>query len=185
MNSGHMICGMLLGLKIQRLNIMPIGFAVSFKIDINNYNKKIVNGSLLTVKKLIITLAGPMVNVILIIGMLLSKRNMIFNIETSLLIYTNVLIFMFNMIMIYPLDGGRILKHILHIFFGRAVSLKYTNIISNIMAIILTIIVTYISIIYCNIAYFFVLVYIWVLVIKENKVCKMKLRMYEILKEYK
>ncbi len=164
---------------------MPIGFAVSFKMDINNYNKKILKASLLTIKKLIIAISGPMVNVIFIIVFLLSKRPLIFNIETNLLIYTNVLIFLFNMIMIYPLDGGRILKHILHIFGGRVFSLKYTNIISNIMTAILTVMATYICITYCNFAYFFVLIYIWIMVLKENKVCKMKLKMYEILQNYR
>ena len=33
---------MALGLKPEKLEILPIGFAISFKIDTENYNKKIL-----------------------------------------------------------------------------------------------------------------------------------------------
>lgn len=64
---GHILCGIILGFKVQKLEILPIGFGISFRVDTKNYNKKILNGNLLALKKIFIALAGPLVNLSLII----------------------------------------------------------------------------------------------------------------------
>lgn len=171
---GHMLSGILLGLKVQKLEILPIGIAVSFKLDTIDFNKKILKANLLTIKKLVIALAGPLVNLIFIFLFLLLGKEKILNIETELLIYVNILIFLFNMLMIYPLDGGRIIKNILYIFLGKENALKITNILSNLNAILLTIFVIYISYISQNFTYFFAVIYIWFIIIRENKIYKMR-----------
>ena len=132
--------GIALGLKVDKLRVMPIGFAISFKIDTKNYNRKVLKANLLRIKKTIIAFAGPLVNLIFIISFLLYGKEKLFNIRTDTLIYANILIFLFNMIPIYPLDGGRILKNLSHIFFGKMNSLKITFFLSNINAIIITLI---------------------------------------------
>lgn len=174
----------MLGFKIQAFKIMPVGFMVSFRIDTKNYNKKILNGSLLSLKKLIVAIAGPLTNVVFILLFILYGKEKILNIETQNLIYANMLIFIFNMLPIYPLDGGRILKNVLHIFFGKILSLKLINFTSNTLVIILSVIVLYISFRFKNIAYIFVLTYIWIIRIREDKIYKMKIKMYKILKKY-
>ena len=171
---GHILSGILLGLKVQKLEILPIGIAVSFKLDTIDFNKKILKANLLTIKKLVIALAGPLVNLIFIILFILLGKEKILNIETELLIYINILIFLFNMLMIYPLDGGRIIKNILYIFLGKENALKITNILSNLNAVLLTIFVVYISYISQNFTYFFALIYIWFITIRENKIYKMR-----------
>lgn len=40
---GHLIAGVLLGMKPAKLEIMPYGVAVSFKLTTKDYNKKIKN----------------------------------------------------------------------------------------------------------------------------------------------
>lgn len=165
---------MALGLKPEKLEILPIGFAISFKIDTENYNKKILKTNLLTIKKLAIAISGPVVNAIFIIVFIWIFPN-------AKLVYINILIFIFNMLLIYPLDGGRILKHILYIFLGKKRALSITNIVSNITVLLLTIAVVFLSIITRNIAYFFVLIYIWIILIKENKKYRMKKVIYKIL----
>ncbi len=85
------------------------------------------------------------------------------------------------MIPIYPLDGGRILKYILCIFKGKKKAISLTNIISNIMAIILTIGTLVLIIKSKNIAYILGVIYIWIIIIKENKIYKIKRNMYRIL----
>lgn len=182
MNVDILLCGMILGFKIQRLEIMPIGFAVTFKIDTKNYNKKIIKANLLAVKKIGIAIAGPAVNFLFIMIFCILEK--IFFINLSVLIYVNMIIFLFNMFIIYPLDGGRILKNVLYIFLGKIKSLIITKITSNILASILTILSFTIILYTKNISYIFVVIYIWVIVIKENKIINMKIKMYKILKNY-
>ncbi len=177
---GHILCGIILGFKVQKLEILPIGFGISFRVDTKNYNKKILNGNLLALKKIFIALAGPLVNLSLIILFIFIEY--ILKIEIHTLIYINILIFTFNMLCIYPLDGGRILKNILHIFFGKISALQITDNISKVMAILLTCLTIFISIIFKNISYIFVLIYIWIVVIKSSKISKMKIKTYKILK---
>ena len=167
---GHMIMGMILGLKLKRLEIMPFGFAILFKVDTNNYNKKFLKSNLLNLKKLLITLAGPVVNLIFI-----------FLLQNVTLIYINAIIFIFNMIVIYPLDGGRILKYILCFFVKKPKALYITNIVSNIICVILCIFTLYLSFISRNVVYIFTIVYIIAVIMKENKVYKLKRNMYRIL----
>lgn len=161
---------------------MPIGFGISFRVDTENYNKKILKANLLTVKKIIIALAGPLINLIFIFIFIILEY--ILKIEINTLIYVNILIFIFNMMPIYPLDGGRILKNILYIFFGKLKALQIINVVSKIIAFILTFLIVFISIFYKNISYIFVLIYIWIIVIKASKICNMKIKMYKILKNY-
>ena len=59
-------------------------------------------------------------------------------ITREIIIYSNILIILFNLLPIYPLDGGRIIKGILYIFKGRNFSNSVTNKIANIGAILLT-----------------------------------------------
>jgi len=119
-------------------------------------------------------LAGPSVNLIFVLIFLFFYQNIT-------IIYVNILIFIFNMLPIYPLDGGRILKYILCIFKGKKKSLSLTNMISNIMAILLSIGTLILSIKYKNIAYILGVIYIWIILIRENKIYKVKRNMYRIL----
>ena len=171
-----------LGFKVQRLKVLPFGFAVMFKIDMDNYNKKVLKANLLSIKKIIVASLGPLVNLVLIVIFVLIGKEKIFNVEAEILIYINLLIFVLNILPIYPLDGGRIIKNIIYLFFGKVISLRTTIIISNITAVFLTVITVIISIMSKNISYIFVLTYIWIIVMKENKICKMKIKMYKILK---
>ena len=118
-----------------------------------------------------------MVNLIFIILFVIFGVN-------SELIYVNILIFLFNMITIYPLDGGRILKYILCFFVGRFKALRITNILSNLTAIILTIFIFVLSIYFKNIAYVFMNIYILIILIVENKKYRIKKQMYKILENY-
>lgn len=37
---GHLICGLILGLKPKALKIMPLGISIEFSVIYNDYNKK-------------------------------------------------------------------------------------------------------------------------------------------------
>ena len=179
---GHMIAGIILGFKVDTIEIMPFGLSVSFEGKVEYYNKKIKKASKLTLKKLLIAIAGPCVNVIFAI-LFLSFSLSIFNIETQTIVYANILIAIFNLLPIYPLDGGRIIKYVIHIIYGKKDAFYYINKISYISVVILTAISS-IAILYLkNIAIVIILAYLWYLVISENKKYKNKKLIYARLKE--
>ena len=163
---GHLIAGILLGLKLKKIEIMPFGFAISFLLKIDDYNKKILKANLLEVKKIIIAFAGPLTNILLVLFFSFYDIPII---EKEKSIYSNLIIALFNLLPIYPLDGGRILKGFIHIFFGKIKSQNIINEVSNILLIIITFISS-ISIYYFkNIAIFLIVIFLWVLVIRENQ----------------
>ena len=90
--------GLLLGLKPKSLKIMPFGVSILFE----TYKTKKQTQT----KKMFIAIAGPVVNIIIaIVGWLFEWQVEI--------IYANILIAIFNLLPIYPLDGGRIINAIL------------------------------------------------------------------------
>ena len=141
---------------------------------------------MLALKKAIIAFAGPFVNlVIMAISIILYKTteiSEIAGISIELLIYSNLLIFIFNMLPIYPLDGGQILKEIVHIKYGLFTAYVITNKISNIVVIILTMFASFAILEYKNIAILIIIIYLWTLVINENKKYNLKLKIWENLK---
>lgn len=158
----HLICGLVLGFKASTLKIKPLGFAIEFNIKIEDYNKKILKSNILSVKKIIIALAGPLVNIIIAIFGIVNK------IDVNI-IYSNLLLAIFNFLPIYPLDGGRILKNIFKILYGNKRANTYINTISNVIVIALTMLSSILIIAYKNIAIFFIVIVLWSLTIKENK----------------
>lgn len=179
---GHMLAGILLGFKPNSLEIMPLGVAISFESKVDFYNKKIKKASFLTLKKLIIAVSGPLTNLLFIFVFLMFNISP-FGIDRELILYANILIAIFNLIPIYPLDGGRIIKGILHIMYGRKEAYEYTNKISNICISILTAISSVGILYWKNIAILLILAYLWYLVIVENKKYKNKQEIYKSLED--
>ncbi len=161
---GHVLMGLILGLKPEKIELMPFGLSVAFKLETKDYNTKIKSANLLEVKKIAIALAGPITNLIIILLFLYIPLSF----TKDNIIYANLLIMIFNLLPIFPLDGGRALKSIIHIFKGNIKAKKYTNMTANVTLIILTII-TSIAILYIhNISILIILGFLWYLVIKEN-----------------
>ena len=161
---GHLIAGLILRLKPEKIEIIPVGLTVSFKVDIEGINKKKGNGNMFVIKEIIVAIAGPIVNLFIFIITSLNAEKSYLN---NLIMYSNLLIFIFNLIPIYPLDGGRILKGILHIIFGKRTSCKITYEISIISNIILTAICSIAILYYKNIAIFLIVAYVWIILIRE------------------
>ena len=93
------------------------------------------------------------------------------------------MVFIFNFLPIYPLDGGRILKGILHIFLGKRKAERYTNSISFIILIILTFIAS-IGIYYMeNISVFIITIFLWGLYLKQDKIDRNKNKIYDLIEK--
>lgn len=165
---GHVVMGLIMGLKIEKIEIMPLGLSVSFKLNIDDYNKKIKKGNVLQLKKIAIAAAGPLTNFIILLMVLYTNINFKI-VSNEILAYANILIMLFNLLPIYPLDGGRILKELLHIFEGSIKSKTYIRKVSKLVMILITMMAS-IAVMYLkNIAIFFIVIYLWMVVIKENR----------------
>lgn len=168
---GHLSAGILLKLKPKRITLMPVGVMLEFDIAEVDFIKQ---------KELIVSSAGPLVNLIIIICVCMCEKR---NFTYEIVLYINLIMFLFNLLPIYPLDGGRILKSILHIFLGYKKSIVITNIISNVIACAITglFIITAICIKHVAIGMVVVIIYLWSVIIVENKRCASRLRLSRIL----
>ena len=177
---GHLLSGLLLGMKPSKIELKPYGVSISFKIKPDDYNIKILKGNLLEIKKIIVATAGPITNLLIIFIVLQLNMNMFLGLK---IIYSNLLVFLFNLIPFYPLDGGRILKGILHIILGKRKSENYTNRISFICLIIFTAIGS-IAIFYIqNIAFFIIIICLWIMYVKEDIIHKRKNKIYNLIEK--
>ena len=166
---GHVLMGLIMGLKIEKIEIMPLGLSVSFKINVEDYNKKIKRGNILQLKKIAIAIAGPLTNLIMLLIVLNTNINLKI-VSNEILAYANILIMLFNLLPIYPLDGGRVLKELIHIFEGSIKSKIYIRKVSKAVIILITMLAS-VGIMYLkNIAIFFIVIYLWIIVIKENRI---------------
>lgn len=162
---GHLITGLLLKMRPEKLELMPFGVSISFKINVDEYNQKIKNANMLELKKIIVALAGPITNLLIIL--VIFGINLDIN-KSLMIIYTNFLIMVFNLLPIYPLDGGRILKGILHINSGKRKANMYVNNISKIIVLIVTAISSILILYFQNISIFLIVLYLWYLVVSED-----------------
>ena len=154
---GHIIVGLILKMKLEKIEIIPFGITASFYSDFKESK----------IKEIFVALAGPIVSLAMAI---LGGNFDITYIANEEFVYSNILICIFNLIPIYPLDGGRIIKGILYIILGSEKSEILMNKISNITIIILTIISSIAVYYYKNIAIFLICIFLWSLSLKEKNV---------------
>ena len=123
----HGIMGKIFGLKIKNISINFSGLSLGFE----NFN-------ISKIKKIIIYIVGPVIN--LIIAIILNYYN---NEEYAFLIICNLLLFTFNILPIYPLDGGKIIYEVLS---NNIYCDKLFNLIQQIFCIILILFCIYVYI---------------------------------------
>ncbi len=178
---GHLVVGLLVGMKPENISLMPFGLSISFKIKNKDMNIRIRKGNLLELKKIIVAMAGPLTNVLIIF---ISGKLQIDLFTYLMILFSNILIILYNLIPIYPMDGGRILKGIIYIILGEKKSNKYIHNVSLFIIICLTV-VSSIGILYLkNIAIFLAIMYLWYMYLIENRHYRIQKNIYEIIENY-
>ena len=148
---GHAITGITLGLKIKKININVLGLSIEFE----NYGKERINN------KIIIDIAGPAINIISFIIAVIFKKEEI--------AYINILLAIINLLPIYPLDGGRIVKNVLLKKYNYKQVVGYTEKISKDILIIITAISSILILYIKNVGIFLIIIYLWSIALKEWK----------------
>lgn len=177
---GHLFVGLLLGMKPEKIEIMPYGVSISFKLTPKDYNKKVKYGNQLELKKILVALAGPMTNVIIILMILKMNIDVL---GTLMILYSNLLLILFNLLPIYPLDGGRIIKGILHILFGKIKAERYTNCISFVTLMLVTFLASIVIYLAENIAIFLIILVLWGIFIKEDRIYEKRNKIYHLVEK--
>lgn len=175
---GHLLAGILLGMQPDKLEINPFGVSIDFNIKRKDYMRKIKKGNLLELKKILVAFAGPFVNGIIILILCFIH---ISPYDKMLMIFSNWTLILFNILPIYPLDGGRIVKGILYLLKGKYKAEEYIYHISHITLILLTAIGSIGILFINNIAIFLVIMFLWVLQLREDKIYKNRKVLYEII----
>lgn len=124
----HLMAALYIGLKIDKLVLYPFGINLKLK---NKFVHSLAD-------EIILYISGPFMNcIIALLSLILYK---FYRTPQLQLIYiANIMLFITNMLPVYPLDGGIIIRKILTYKFGTDTALNITKYIS--IAIILVLVV--------------------------------------------
>lgn len=110
----HIITSLILKVDVEIIELAPFGVHATYLQKISN------------LKEFVISLAGPIMSMLLAI--LYGNR---------LYMMINMIIVILNLLPIYPLDGGKILRCILKVFLKENQAINLSKYITNILLIIL------------------------------------------------
>lgn len=148
---GHTLTAYLFKFKIDKICIYPYGGISKFTMIINTYNYQ----------ELLVLISGPLLQFIFFI---LTKD--LINIKyIDTYIFYNYFILIFNMLPIYPLDGGKLIN----ILFSYIFPFKYSYIITFIISFIGIGILIGLSIINKSLLYLIIIIFIFIKLNDENK----------------
>ena len=118
---GHVIVARLLGVKVKNIYIYPLGGVSKFNMDLN------IN----PIKELLILLGGPLFQFLSLFLIYLFKD------KKEVIIIYHYSILLFNLLPIYPLDGGRLINILFQIFISYKRSIKLSIIFSYLLLLII------------------------------------------------
>ena len=163
---GHIITAKLFKMQIEKIEILPCGFSASFF----SYNLSGVP-KVFSMQELLVALAGPIVSLILALSFQYIDETNFTILTKPEIVYSNILILIFNLLPLYPLDGGRILKNILNIKLRGNNTDNIINKVSSVTIILLTIVSSIAVYYFKNIAIFLVCIFLWNIIL-SNKLKK-------------
>ena len=156
---GHIIVANFFKMKVEKIEILPCGFSSTFSVKLN------LNSKNYELKKILVALGGPIVSLMLVI---LSQYVKFYGITQQEAMYSNLLILLFNLLPLYPLDGGRILKGILNMKLGNIKAEYIVDKISSITIILVTIISSIAVYYFKNVAIFLVCIFLWNIILGDE-----------------
>lgn len=125
---GHFLSAYFLGIEVKKIYIYPYGGIAYFNIE---FNESIF-------KEFIILIMGPLFQ---FLGFFILMNSSFFNNYTQIIKIYHYSILMFNLLPIYPLDGGKLLNLFLNLTFSfkrsLTISLYFSYIIILIIALLL------------------------------------------------
>lgn len=161
----HLTWGVIIGGTPKSICLNPLGVSLEFY----SYGKD------KSYNKLILFLIGPLVN--FLFAIVFWKFNLLPEYNQKI-VYTNLALAVFNLIPIIPLDGGKILLEIIKIFSNGDFANKFIMIFSKTFLIIITLIYSILILKMKNIFILIILIYLWILYLREEK----KYDLYERVK---
>lgn len=165
---GHIVIAKILNQKIYIINILPVGLSVQLGININDYNNKFLKARIINLKKVLIGIAGPLTSLLIVYIIYFFRINTYF-FNTEVLVYSNLLICLFNILPIYPMDGELVIRNLLKIICGMQLGNKIARIISHSTLIIITVVSSIVILKVHNIGIFLILVYLWYRFFKDKR----------------
>ena len=161
----HMFTGLLLRLKPKTMKIEPFGISIIFE-DFGCSRKN----------RIIIALAGPIMNFIIVFVFCFIHVK-----AQMLIINSNILLALFNLLPIYPLDGGRIIREAFKDHKNEKEIQRTVNTISNVLVTILTFINSILVIIFKNLGLFLITIYLWTIIMRENRRYLLERKIYNLI----
>lgn len=104
------------------------------------------------------------------------------NLKTKI-VYTNLLLAIFNLIPIMPLDGGKILKEFLLKKIGNKQASIFMNQLTQAILVAFTLLYSIAILQIKNFALFLLILYLWYLKYLEDKKVKTMMRAYEVIEK--
>ena len=166
----HIIVGNLFGYKLDNFKILPFGMYIQFKE--NKKNRYIV------LKNIIIFLVGPITNFFISIVFMFVEIPYSYEI-----IYTNLILGIFNLLPLNPLDGSKILKEILKLMLGNKKGNIYSYLIMKTFLCIVTFMYSVLIIKIKNISFFIMILFFWYIDCKENRKLNTLIKAYDIIEK--
>ncbi|MBK8953965.1 MAG: site-2 protease family protein [Saprospiraceae bacterium] len=140
---GHALTAKRYGIKTEDIILLPIGGVARLR----NMPEK-------PIQELVVAIMGPMVNVVIaLLLFIVLSATMDFNILNSgflesihfgswsgflpLLMLSNIMLVLFNMIPAFPMDGGRVLRALLSMNFGRLKATRIASLTGQAICIVL------------------------------------------------
>ena len=161
---------MICGLKPKVFKINPLGVSIEFYI----YKSR------KSYKKIVTYLAGPILNFVMSILFIFVPISEELRLK---IIYTNLLLGIFNLIPIMPLDGGKIMKEILVKQVGNKEATIFMNSLTKVILVLVTIIYSILILKIQNFAIFLLILYLWYLKYLEDRKMAIFLRAYEVIEK--